>query len=125
MALLITCSVYCQTIPSKERFAEVCDSLGIHHSNVVYAQARLESGNFKTDYYRKTRNCLGIYDSKRKRYKTFQSWIECLVSYRDEVQYKCRNSEGSDEDYLKWIISIGYAQDSEYAGKVRRIIKSK
>lgn len=125
MTLFITCGVYSQIIPSKERFTEVCDSLGIHHPNVVYAQARLESGNFKTDYYKRTRNCLGIYDSTRKRYKTFRTWIDCLVSYRDGVQYKCRNTGGSDEDYLQWIVSIGYASDPEYGNKVRKILKLK
>jgi hypothetical protein len=123
--MLMMCLGLFSQVPTRERFTEVCDSLRIHHPNVVYAQARLESGNFKHPYYKRTKNCLGIYDSKKKCYKTFNSWIECLKSYRDEVQYRCKNIGGTDDDYLDWLISIGYASDTLYRPKVKQILKEK
>lgn len=121
--MMICFSSIAQNIPTKEEFIRVCDSLNIYHPNVVYAQARLESGNFKTNYYNRTKNCLGIYDSNEKRYKAFNNWIECLVSYRDEIQYRWKYKECKDEEYLDWIISIGYAADKDYRNKILRIMK--
>lgn len=121
---VMTCfTTVAQNIPTKEEFIKACDSLNIYHPNVVYAQARLESGNFKTNYYNRTKNCLGIYDSKKKQYKVFNNWIECLVSYRDEVQHRWKYKECKDEEYLDWIISIGYAADKDYRNKILRIMK--
>lgn len=124
VTLMMCLSLFAQR-PTKERFTEVCDSLGIHHPNVVYAQARLESGNFSSTTYKVKKNCLGIYDSKNKCYKKFNNWIECLESYRDEVQYKCKNTGGTDDNYLDWIISMGYATDTLYRPKVKQILREK
>lgn len=123
-SMMICFASIAQNIPTKEEFIRVCDSLGIYHPCVVYAQARLESGNFKTKYYNRTNNCLGIYDSKKKRYKVFNNWIECLVSYRDEIQHRWKYKECKDEEYLDWIISIGYAADKDYRNKILRIMKN-
>lgn len=107
---------------TKENFFTVCSILEIKHPDVVYAQARLESGNFTSAHYRNRNNFLGIYDSKRKRYMSFGHWTDCLVAYRDKVQYRYkRNSDR--EDYLKWLVETGYAQDPNYISKVRKMLK--
>ena len=110
--------------PTKEQFTKTCDSLGIHHSNVVWAQARLESGNFTSAHFMNRNNCLGIYDSKNKRYASFASWQDCLIAYRDKVQYKCKTTGCTDEEYIKWLIRMGYASDSTYETKVLKIVRS-
>lgn len=107
---------------TKENFFTVCRILEIKHPDVVYAQARLESGNFTSSHYRNRNNFLGIYDSKRKRYMSFDHWTDCLVAYRDKVQYRYkRNSDR--EDYLRWLVETGYAQDPNYISKVRKMLK--
>lgn len=113
-----------QTIPTKDEFISACDSLGIYHPYVVYAQARLESGNFTSAHYRNRNNCLGIYDSKRHCYAYFDSWIECLVAYRDRVQYKWPYVECTDEEYLKWVCNMGYAANPvTYEQHVLKILR--
>ena len=111
-------------VPTRDEFLGVCDSLGIHHAEVVWAQARLESGNFKAKSYQSSKNCLGIYDSKRKCYRKFGSWRECLKSYRDGVQYRCPHPEYTDEEYMAWLKRIGYATEPTYIDRVRKILKS-
>ncbi len=76
--------------PTRQEFFAVCDSLGVKHPNVVWAQARLES-NFSSKLYKQRNNCLGIYDSKRKQYAYFNSWQDCVKAYRDRVQYRFTN----------------------------------
>lgn len=109
--------------PTKEQFINACDSLGIHHAEVVWAQARLESGNFTSVHFRNRNNCLGIYDSKQKRYASFVSWKDCLVAYRDRVQYRCKTRNCTDAEYIQWLIKIGYASDPTYKGKIQKMMK--
>lgn len=107
---------------SRDNFFLVCNVLEIKFPEVVYAQARLESGNFTSAHYNNRNNCLGIYDSKRKRYMSFNHWTDCLLAYRDKVQYRYkRNSDR--EDYLRWLVETGYAQDPNYISKIRKILK--
>lgn len=109
--------------PTRQGFVAVCDSLGIKHPNVIWAQARLESGNFESKTYKQKRNCLGIYDSKRKQYAWFNSWQECVKAYRDRVQYRFKKENATDEEYIRWLISINYATDKNYANKIRNIMQ--
>lgn len=63
--------------PTRQEFVAVCDSLGVKHPNVVWAQARLESGNFESKTYRQKHNCLGIYD------KVGKFWVDMESSLRN------------------------------------------
>lgn len=122
MAALSMALAVISQVPTKQQFFDVCDSLSIHHPNVVWAQARLESGNFTSAHFKNRNNCLGIYDSKNKRYASFESWIHCLVAYRDKVQYKCKDKEINDDQYIDWLISIKYAGDPSYKQKVKKML---
>ena len=109
--------------PTRQEFVAVCDSLGLRHSNVVWTQACLESGNFESKTYKQKHNCLGIYDSKRKQYAWFNRWQECVKAYRDRVQYRFKRVDATDEEYLQWLVSIKYATDKNYTHKVRNIMR--
>jgi len=109
--------------PTRQEFVAVCDSLGVKHPNVVWAQVRLESGNFESKTYKQKHNCLGIRFSKQKSYARFSNWQECLKAYRDRVQYRFKKKNATDEEYIRWLISINYATDKNYANKIRNIIQ--
>ena len=122
---IVVCGIVCHgQIPTRSEFLSVCDSLGVKHGEVVWAQARLESGNFKSVTYKTKKNCLGIYDSRKKEYAWFKDWKDCLVAYKDRVQKKRGNVVESDEQYISWLISMGYAADTAYGKKVRKIMRS-
>ncbi len=123
MVLLCGISIHAQK-PTRSEFLKVCDSLGVLHPEVVWAQARLESGNFSSTTYKVKKNCLGIYDSRKKEYAWFADWKKCVEAYRDRVQKKRGNVAESDVEYLMWLISMGYAADTAYATKVREIMNS-
>lgn len=59
------------SVPTKEEFYGFCIENSIMHHDVVWAQARHESGNFTSEMYKNKRNCLGLYDSRNKRYMSF------------------------------------------------------
>ena len=120
--LMIVVSAICQK-PSKEEFFRACDSLEIHNPNIVWAQARHESGNFTSDHYRNRNNCLGIYDSKNRRYDSFDSWQECLSAYKERFQYRCKRKDYTDLEYLDWVCRHGYAKDPTYKSKIKKYLK--
>lgn len=111
--------------PTRQEFFTVCDSLCVKHPNVVWAQARLECGNFTSKIYRQRNNCLGIYDSKRRQYAYFSSWQECVKAYRDRVQYRFKRTNATDEEYLQWLVQNKYATSNNYAYSVRKIMREK
>ena len=121
LGMFLCLSAFSQ-IPTRDQFFKACDSLEIHHPYVVWAQARLESGNFKSEYYKTKKNCLGLYDSKKHCYASFASWQECLSKYKTRFQYKCPNPQCTDEEYLRWLTNAGYAKDSTYYDHVIKIV---
>lgn len=115
---------YISTVkPSKEDFYEFCTENSILYPEVVWAQARLESGNFTSAHFKNRNNCLGIYDSKRKRYASFDHWTDCVIAYRDRVQYRYKGRIDNTEEYLMWLSRCGYAKDKNYLSKVRTIMR--
>ena len=118
---MIAISAICQK-PSKEEFFRVCDSLKIHNKEVVWAQARLESGNFTSAHFKNRNNCLGIYDSKNHRYASFASWEDCVAAYKNKVQYRCPSENYTNDEYISWLIKIGYAQDPNYRSKIKKMM---
>lgn len=122
VAFLMAVNAIGQCKPTKDEFFKACDSLEIHHPYVVWAQARLESGNFTSAHYRNRHNCLGIYDSKNKRYAYFGSWQECLSAYKTRFQYRCSTPDCTDEEYLRWVANAGYAKNPTYYDSVIKIV---
>lgn len=105
---------------NEENFYLACGRLGITHPNIVYAQAVLESGHFTSSLYKRTNNMLGLYNSRKKCYYKFKHWSECLVAYRDMVQYKYVGG-----DYYTFLNDLPYAEDRHYVRKVRRLTKQR
>lgn len=109
--------------PSKQEFTEFCVEHSILYPEVVWAQAGIESGWFTSSMYRRKCNFLGLYDSRNSRYFSFDTWTDCLLAYRDNVQYRYSGPVDNVEHYLGWIQSTGYASDPEYLSKIRSIIR--
>ena len=61
---------------------------GVKHPDIVYAQAVLETGYFKSGLCNNSNNLFGLYNSKKKKYYTFNHWKDCIVAYKEMVQYK-------------------------------------
>ena len=104
-----------------ENFEYVCLHYDIEHPEIVYAQAKLESGYFTSSVYKSKNNFLGLYDSKNGDYYTFSHWSDCLKGYRDYVQYKWNGNC----DYYLFLQNLPYAEDPNYIKKVKYLVNNK
>ena len=97
---------------------DVLNYYGVQHPNIVYAQAILETGHFRSKVCREYNNLFGLYNSRAKDYYKFDHWSESVVAYLDFIQdrYKPPN------DYYKFLLDIGYAEDPKYINKLKRIV---
>ena len=87
----------------------------IYEPHIVYAQAVLETGHFKSALA-KHGNLFGIYDSRKKAYKHYGHWIESVLDYKNSVQSKYKGG-----DYYDFLRDLPYASDDEYITKIKRI----
>lgn len=104
----------------QEGLMEALEYYGVKHPQIVYAQAVLETGHFKSDLCLNGNNLFGLYNSKKHRYHTFDHWKDCIIAYKEMIQYKYKDGD----DYLNFLKEIGYAEDSEYICKLKELIKN-
>ena len=89
----------------------------IKHPTIVKAQAILETGNFTSDLCVKNNNLFGLYDSKNKRYYSYNHWWESIIAYKKTIQKRYENSRY----YYMFLEDIEYAEDKEYINKLKEI----
>lgn len=104
----------------QEGLIEALEYYKVKHPQIVYAQAVLETGHFKSDLCLNGNNLFGLYNSKKHRYYTFDHWKDCIIAYKEMIQYKYKDGD----DYLNFLKEIGYAEDSEYICKLKELIKN-
>ena len=94
----------------QEGLMEALEYYEVKHPEIVYAQAILETGHFRSKVYRECNNLFGLYNSRTESYYKFDHWSESVVAYLDFIQdrYKPPN------DYYKFLLDIGYAEDPNY-----------
>lgn len=103
----------------KEGLIEALNYYGVKHPEIVYAQAVLETGNFKSDLCINDNNLFGLYNSKEGKYYTFNHWSESIKAYVNYVQYKYK----PPNDYYTFLKELPYAEDKDYITKVKNIVK--
>ena len=87
---------------------EALEYYDIHHKEIVYAQAALETGNFKSKGYTIKNNLFGI--MKGKKLQSFNHWTESVEAYKNKIQ--SRHKQG--EDYYLFLKRIGYSTNPNY-----------
>lgn len=101
----------------EEGIDEALQYYNIKHPTIVKAQAILETAHFTSDLCIKNNNLFGLYDSKNKRYYSYNHWWESIEAYKKLVQRKCNNSKY----YYMFLEDIKYAKDEEYINKLKEI----
>ena len=91
----------------------------IQHPDIVYAQALLETGYFKSKGCTRDNNLFGLYDSKTRRYCIFNYWTESVEAYKNWIQYRYK----PPNDYYEFLRRIHYASDPRYITKLKQIVK--
>lgn len=99
---------------------EALEFYDIHHPEIVYAQAVLETGYFKSMGCLEHNNLFGLYNSKAGRYYRFNHWTKSVEQYKLWIQRRYK----PPEDYYKFLQRINYASDSLYIHKLKAIVKN-
>lgn len=113
-------------------YKEIC-GFGIKYPEVVFAQAVLESGNFKSDLCRNSNNLFGMKMPKRREtlaigkrksnYAIFNSWTDSVNDYLLWQNFVLeRNDIQSKNDYLKYLHKV-YAENKNYVSLLKKIMK--
>lgn len=115
---------------SAERVLTLLDTLNVEHPHIVFAQMRLESGNFKSDLAKNNDNFFGMkYPRQRatvaqgvdRGYAYYRSWSYSVLDY---AIWQRRYASGlTEEEYLE-MLSEKYAEDKAYVRKVTNIADS-
>ena len=107
--------------PDSALLLEALEYYNVQHPDIVYAQAILETGYFRSKVCKEYNNLFGLYDSKNGDYYRFNHWSESVVGYLNYIQYKFH----PPDDYYTFLQGIGYAEDSLYINKLKRLVSSK
>ena len=107
--------VICQAQTRQEVLREL-HRQQVPRPTIVLAQARLESGNFKSDFYLRTNNLFGL--KKGKKYASYKTWRDSIKDYK--LRISARYQGGC---YYTFLTMIGYAKDKEYNKKLKEIAK--
>ena len=109
---LLPCLAFAQT---REEVAKELVKQGVPHARIVLAQARLESGNMKSAFYRKTNNLFGM--KRGKRYARYSHWRESVADYKRRISSRYKGG-----DYYAFLRRINYAEEKEYCNKLKNIV---
>jgi flagellum-specific peptidoglycan hydrolase FlgJ len=88
--------------------------LNIKHPEIVLKQAKLETGNYKSNYYTKNYNLFGF--RTKNGYKKYNYWMDACKDYK---QWQDKNYNTGD--YYKFLLNVGYAEDSMYIYKLKHM----
>lgn len=104
---------------------------GLEFPDIVFAQAILESGHFKSKVFRENKNLFGmrqplkretISKGKAHGYAIYEFWQESVEDYYLYQEYSFRNKKISRSQYLKRL-DKSYASTQGYSEKLLSIIK--
>ena len=104
----------------------------IENSNVVFAQAKLESNSFKSKLFLNHHNMFGMkiphsrptlaIGQTKSGYAIYKSWKDSVKDYALYQKYTKKKGL-SQEQYIKRI-SNNYSVDLNYSNKIRKLIKN-
>ena len=115
---------------TKESVYSAIKSFGIDHPDIVYAQALLETGGFKSRVCKDNNNLFGM-KVPRKRpttamnnsgYAKYTHWSESIKDYKLYQDYITRKKKFSRSQYLS-ILSKRYSETPDYVSRLKRVIK--
>lgn len=99
---------------SEESLINKINREGILYTRIVMAQAKLETGNFKSNVFKQNNNLFGFVG--RNGYIKYTSWQKSVEDYkRWQTKYYKRG------DYYAFLDRIGYATDTSYTDKLKRM----
>jgi uncharacterized FlgJ-related protein len=115
---------------SESKLIEKIDQLNFRYPHIILAQAKLESGHFKSTIFLENNNMFGMKEAKlranlakgtNRNHAYYATWQESVIDYA--LYYSTYLSdiktEGEYFEYLKQ----NYAEDKTYVQRLKQIIK--
>jgi len=115
VACIFHCTPSCSQTSDQVR-AEI-HRQGLPHPHIVLAQARLETGNFRSERCRRDKNLFGI--KHNGKYAKYSTWQASVADYKKRISARYKGG-----DYLAFLKRIGYAKDPAYQDKVCKIVRT-
>ena len=112
---------------NEDRAVYLMNRLGIEHPHIVFAQMRLESGNFQSNIATTNNNFFGMYHPRQRvttskgnnnGYAVYENWALSIVDYG---LWQRRYARGLTEDEYYALLKVKYAEDDNYVPKVKGI----
>lgn len=104
--------------------------LNIKFPHIVYAQAKLESGEFKSHIFRENNNFFGMKVATKRPttnkgeengHAYFDTWKDCVVDYAlYQAQYL--SDLKTESEYYEYLRQ-NYAEDPNYVDKLKKIVE--
>ena len=114
---------------SEENLIKLIKDCNIKYPHIVLAQAKLESGNFKSKLFKNNNNIFGMKKARqritssqgeRNNYAYYRDWIDCVYDYA-MYQSNAMCEVNSESEYFAKL-GARYAEDSTYVSKLKDII---
>lgn len=114
---------------SVEALREEMKRCGIKFPNIVMAQARLESGNFRSRIFREANNLFGMKLARSRNttaigefsgHALYENWRQSVMDYSLYQSTYLRKIR-TEEQYLEYL-SQSYAESPTYVEKIKKMI---
>ncbi len=115
---------------SEEEMIAYIKELNIKFPHIVIAQAKLESGNFKSDIFKENNNLFGMKEAKvristnkgtSRGHAKYDSWKDCVVDYA-LYQATYLSKFKTEEQYYAYLAD-NYAENGRYIKLIKKIAK--
>lgn len=114
---------------SEDSLKKLIKDLNLKHRDIVFAQAKLESGNFQSKLFKENNNLFGMKHPRQRitvsrgsknGYSDYDTWEDSVLDY---AFFQASFMRGlSRQEYFKYL-NRNYAKDSSYIIKLNEIIK--
>ena len=115
---------------SEVKLIEKIKELNFRFPHIILAQAKLESGNFKSTIFLENNNMFGMKEAKlranlakgtNRNHAYYETWQDCILDYA--LYYSTYLSDIRTEGEYFEYLRQNYAEDPTYVQRLKEIIK--
>jgi flagellum-specific peptidoglycan hydrolase FlgJ len=114
---------------SEELLIEAIKQMKLDHPHIVLAQAKLETGHFRSTIFLENNNLFGMKQARsrpttalgtHRNHAVYSNWRESLIDY---ALYSAYYVQDKDEEEFYEHLNDNYAQDPIYNVKLRNVVE--
>lgn len=116
---------------TEEKLMSYIKQLNIRFPHIVLAQAKLETGNFKSRLFKENNNLFGMkcatkrpftHKGEQRGHAKYDKWQDCVIDYA-LYQAAYLSKKKTESEYFAYL-SENYAEDTNYIVTLKKIINS-